>query len=535
MAKLIKYATDAREQLLEGARQISEIVGSTLGPLAANVTIERQYGPPIVLHDGVSVSREVDLVDKFQAMGANLLKEAASKTNDAAGDGTTTATVLGYAIAKEAHKNIVAGANPMLIRKGIEIAVEALDKELTQLSTPITKPEEVKQIATISAQNDEIGDIVADGIARMGKDGVLAVEESGALQTYLEVKEGMEFSRGWLSPYFITNQELSETVLDNPYILVTDMKFTTATDVMGFLGKFYESETQNKNILVIAEDISGDALATMATNKLRGTLGICAVKAPGFGDKQKDMLKDIAIVTGATYFSTDTGMKLSADTFEIEDLGRATRITATEKATIIVDGGGEKEDVQTRILELKNSIEKTESDFDREKFQERIARLTTGVGIIYVGASTETEMRERKERFIDAISATKAAMDDGIVPGGETALVRAALTEIPLHTVPDIQVGISIVKKAALAPFEKLMSNAGFDAGRKLSELERVTAKKNWGIDATDGVAKDMVKSGIIDPVKVTKSALRNAASCAIMILTTATIMVEEPKKDLNE
>lgn len=532
MAKLIKTGIEAKENLLEGARILSEVVGATLGPLAANVAIDRTYGPPIVLHDGVRVSDETNIIDPFHAMGANLLKEAASKTNDEAGDGTTTATVLGYEIAKEAHRNVVAGSNPMLIRKGIAIAIEAMDKELDSLSTPISKPEEVLQIATISAQNDEIGEIVADGINRMGKDGVLAVEESGSLQTYLEIKEGMEFSKGWLSPYFITNKELREAVLDNPYILVTDMKFGAIQDVVGFLKKFLEAQTNNKNILVIAEEVSGDALAMMSLNKIKGGMGICAVKAPGFGEKQKEMLQDIATVTGGTFFSTEMGNKLTEENFEISDLGRAARVTVTEKATVIVDGAGSKEDIQLRILELRNAAEKVELAFDQEKLQERIARLTTGVGIIYVGASSETEMRERKERIIDAISAAKAAMDGGIVPGGETALVRAALAEIPQNDVLDIQVGINIVKHAAEQPFRKLMSNAGFDSGEKLSELKRVISKKNWGIDATDGVSKDLVKSGIIDPVKVTKAALRNAASCAVMIISTGVLLVEEPKKE---
>lgn len=532
MARLIKFGTEAREQLLEGARILSDVVGSTLGPLAHNVAISRTYGPPMVIHDGVSASREVDLVDPFQAMGANLLKEAASKTNDAAGDGTTTATVLGYAIAQEAHRNIVAGSNAMLIRKGIEIAVEAMDKKLTEMAIPISKDGEILQIATISAQNPEIGEIVAEGIKRMGKDGVLAVEESGNSQTYLEIKEGMEFSKGWVHRYFVTNQELGEAVLDKPYILITDMKITNVTDILDFLKSFAEEPNkENKNILIIAEEISGSALEFLALNKINGVLNICAVKAPGFGEKQKDMLKDIAIVTGGKYFSTDVGEKLTKDNFNLEDLGRASRVTATEKATIIVDGAGDKEDIQLRILELKNTVEKSELEFDREKLQERIARLTTGVGIVYVGASSETEMRERKERFIDAISATKAAMDEGIVPGGETALIRASLAEIPVHEVADIQIGINIIRKASEEPFKKLMANVKFDSGRKLNELEHVLGKNNWGIDATDGRTKDLVKHGIIDPVKVTKSALKNAASCAVMIITTDTLLVDEPEK----
>lgn len=530
MARLFKIGPEAREQLLAGAKILSDIVGSTLGPLAANVAISRRYGPPVVMHDGVSVSREVDLVDPFQAMGANLLKEAASKTNDEAGDGTTTATVVGHAMAEEAHKNIVAGANAMLLRQGIELAVAAMDKELEALSTPITKDNEILQIATISAQNPEIGSIVADGIKRMGKDGVLAVEESGSTQTYLEVKEGMEFSKGWVHRYFVTNQELGEAMLENPYILVTDLKLSGVADVLEFLKKFAETPKENKSILIIAEEITGQALEFLALNKVQGALDICAVKAPGFGDKQKDMLQDIATVTGAKYFSSDTGSKLT-DEIELSDLGRAKRVTVTEKATIIVDGGGDNSEIQQRILELKNSESKAELAFDKEKLQERIARLTTGVGIIYVGASSETEMRERKERFIDAISATQAAMDEGIVPGGETALVRASRSITVTSSIRDIEVGINIVKHAAQQPFRRLMSNAGFDSGEKLLELTQAIPKANWGIDATDGKVKDLVKSGIIDPVKVTRSALRNAASCAVMMITTDSILVDEPEK----
>lgn len=534
MAKTLLFGTAAREHILAGAKVLADAVGSTLGPKGSNVAIARQYGPPIVMHDGVSVSREIDLVDPYENMGAQLLKEAASKTNDAAGDGTTTATVLGYAIASEAHKNIVAGANAMMLRQGIDQAVELMTIELGVLATPITTDAEVLQVATISAQNIEIGEIVADGIKRMGKDGVLAVEESGTTQTYLEIKEGMEFNRGWTSPYFVTNPELGECVLEKPYILVTDLKLSTISDVVSFLKKFAESSTDNKNLLIIAEDIVADALALLVVNKARGTLNVCAVKAPGFAEKQKDMLKDIAVVTGATYFSGDSGTVLSEERFKISDLGRASRVTSTEKNTVIVDGLGEKKQIASRLTQLKNTAEKAESDFDKEKLQERIARLTTGVGIIYVGASSETEMRERKERFIDGISATKAAMQEGIVPGGETALIRASFVLENIIAEGDKKLGIEVVRKAALQPFKKLMQNAGYDDGQMLAKLEQVTSKKNWGIDVLDGQAKELVKSGIIDPVKVTKQALSNAASCANMMLSTDTLVVSEPEKIRN-
>lgn len=535
MAKLLSFGIGAREQLLEGARQLSDAVGSTLGPRSNNVAIARQWGPPIVMHDGVSVSREIDLVDPYENMGAQLLKEAASKTNDAAGDGTTTATVLGYAIASEAHKNIVAGASSMALREGIEKAVTRMHAELESIAIPVKDDSELLQVATISAQNAEIGEIVADGIQRMGKDGVLAVEESGTTQTYLEIKEGMEFNRGWSSPYFITNPELAECVLERPYILVTDMKMTSVADAIGFLKKFAESQTENKNLLIIAEDVTSDALALMVVNKAKGVVSPCAVKAPGFGDKQKDMLRDIATVTGARYFSTEAGDKLTEESFNIEDLGRAVKVTSTEKNTVIIDGGGTKEEIDLRIAELRRTVDKVENDFDREKLQERIARLTTGIGIIYVGASSDTEMRERKERFIDGISATRAAMEEGIVPGGETALIRAAKSLDTLKAAGDIKLGIDVVRRAAEVPFRKLMSNAGYDAGRMLSELEQVISGKNFGIDVIDAKPKDMVKSGIIDPVKVTKHALKNAASCAIMMLTTSVLVVDEPQKETND
>lgn len=530
MGKLLLFGIEAREKLLQGVHKTAQAVGSTLGPKGSNVTIARTYGPPLVMHDGVSVAREVDLTDPFENLGAQLVKEAASKTNDAAGDGTTTATVLADAIATEAHKNIVAGSNPMMIRRGIEIAVKEMDTELNRLAIPITKPEEILQVATISAQNTEIGDIVATSIQKMGKDGVLAVEESGGQETYLEVKEGMEFAKGWLSPYFITNPELSECVLDDPYILVTDLKLSTVNDVIFALKKFDEAETDNRNILIIAEEVVGDALAMLITNKVRGAINVCAVQAPGYGDKRKDLLKDIATVTGATYFSAESGSRM--ESVNLADFGRAGRVTTTKDSTMIVDGKGNKEVISQRITELKNAFEKAEVDFDRERLQERIAKLTSGIGIIFVGASSESEMREKKERVIDAISATKAAMDEGIVPGGETALLRAALSLNDIDEKGDVAIGISIIKRASEQPFRKLVSNAGYDEGRMLSLVEKALSKKNHGIDVIDGESKDLVKNGVIDPVKVTKSALRNAASVATMILTTDTLIVDEPKND---
>jgi chaperonin GroEL len=539
MAKDITFDLAAREALLRGAKTLSDAVGSTLGPKGSNVAIAREYGPPIVIHDGIGVAREIILKDPNEAIGCELLKEASAKTNDNAGDGTTTAAVLGYAIAAEAHKNIVAGASAMRLRIGIEKAVAAMTKELDDIAIPVKGEAELLQVATISAQNEEIGKIVTEGISRMGTDGVLAVEESQTTSTYLEIKEGMDFNRGWLAPHFVTNPELGECVLERPYVLVTDIKLSSVADAQPFLQKFanaiQEHAVENPNILVIGEDITGDALALMIVNKLKGVFNVCAVKAPGFGDKQKDMLRDIAVVTGAKYFSTEAGDKLTEEGFDIEDLGRAEKVTATEKNTVIIGGEGATEAIASRVQELKNANEKAETDFDHDKLQERIARLTSGIGIVFVGASTEAEMRERKERFIDAISATRAAMAEGIVPGGETALIRASKALDTLKESGDVQLGIDLVRRASVQPFKKLMENAGYDSGKMLGELEAVLKKENFGIDVIDASPKNMVKSGIIDPVKVTKSALENAASCAVMMLTTSVLVAEEPKKERYE
>lgn len=534
MAKrILLFGREAREKVLEGAKILADAVGSTLGPKGSNVLFDRPYGPPSVIHDGVGVANEIDLIDPFQNAGAQLLKDAARKTNDAAGDGTTTATVLGYAIASEAHKNIVAGANAMIIRQGIEKSVKLMLSELDRIATPITNDAELLQVATISAQNPEIGEIVADGIKRMGSDGVLAVEESGTSQTYLEIKEGMEFNRGWIHPYFITNPELRESSYSDPYILITDLKLSSVADVIGYLSAFAATTNkENNSIIIIAEDVSIELIGIMAKNKLNGALGINIIKAPGFDLMQKEILKDMSIITGARFFSGDAGDKLSEDNFRLEDLGRAEKVVSTENNTVIINGIGKKEDIQLRIMELKNTSEKVESDFDKEKLQERIARLTDGIGVIYVGGSSSVEMKERKERFIDAISATRSAKEEGIVPGGETALIRASLVLDALVEQGDVQLGVNIVKMASKQPFRKLMQNAGYDDGRMLLELEMVMVKDNFGIDVIDAQGKDLIKSGIVDPVKVTKRALEYAASCAIMMITTDTLVVDEPKKE---
>lgn len=534
--KTLLFNVEAREELLKGAKLLSDAVGATLGPRSSNVAIERKYGPPTVIHDGVGVAKEIDIKDPYQNMGIQLLKDAASKTNDLAGDGTTTATVLGYAIASEAHKNVVAGAQVMALREGINQAVTTMITALDELAIPVKSEEELLQVATISAQDKEIGEIVASGLSRMGTDGVLAVEQSPSTQTYLEIKEGMEFNRGWVSPYLINNPTLGECVLENSYILVTDMKFSTVPDMVGVLKKFIESSTDNKNLVILGEEIADQALALLIVNRTSGSVNPLAIKAPGYGEKSKDLLKDIAVVCGARFFSNEAGDKLSEETFRIEDLGRASKVISTEKNTVIIDGNGDPEKIAIKIEELKNTLIKSESDFDKEKLQERIARLTTGIGVVFVGAASEVEMKEKKERFIDAISAARAAKEEGIVPGGETALIRASRALKDLKASGDIALGIEIVRKAAQKPFQKLMSNAGYDEGRMLSQLETVLTKKNYGIDVLDATSKDLVTNGIIDPVKVTKQALLNAASCAIMMITTNVIVgIERVKEESYE
>jgi chaperonin GroEL len=530
MAKLLKFGIEAREELLEGARILAEAVGATLGPRSSNVAIERQWGHPNVIHDGVGVANEIELPDPWRNMGVRLLKDAAKRTNEAAGDGTTTATVLGHAVASEAHRNIVAGSQAMALRNGIERAAKAMDEELSRIAVPVRDDGELLQVATISAQNAEIGDLVADGIRRMGRDGVLAIEESPNGQTYIEIKQGMDFNRGYAHPVFITNPEFNEASLESPYVLVTDFNLTDIQDIL-FLTRFTESERENNNIVVIAEDISGMALATLIGNQGK-TIRCIPVKAPGYQEAQKENLKDIATACGARFFSREAGERLTADNFDIADLGRAAKVTSTDKNTVIISGAGTKEAVEERISQLRDRAGKAETDFDREKLQERIARFTDGIGVIYVGGNSEAEVRERKERFIDALGATRAASDEGIVPGGETALVRAAAALSSLKAEGDEAIGIEIVRRASSRPFLRLMENAGYDGGRMLSELERVLKKRGWGIDVIDAVPKDMMEAGIIDPVKVTRHALMNAVSCAVMMMTTNVLVVEEPAKE---
>lgn len=526
MPKIIKFDTEAREKLLKGINLLTEAVSATLGPKGRNVAIDKKWGAPNVVHDGVTVAKEIDLEDPFENMGAQLLKEAASKTNDIAGDGTTTATVLAQAIVSEGLKNIQAGANPMVLRRGIDRAVEALVAELQKMSKKITNLEEMNQVATISAQNELIGRMISEALDKVGKDGVVTVEESKTMQMYVDYKEGMEFDKGYQSPYFVTDTDKMEASLEDPYILITDKKISAMADLMPFLEKFV---AVSKTLVIIAEEVEGEALTTLVLNKLRGAFNVLAVSAPGFGDRRKQMLEDIAILTGGTVISEETGRKL--DSTEIEDLGRAGRVTSTKDMTLIVDGKGQKKAIDSRVNQIKKELAATDSDFDKEKLQERLAKLAGGVAVINVGAATEVEMKEKKERVIDAVAATKAAIEEGIVAGGEVALLRVAVALDKLKSEnAEEQLGITLVKKALEKPFRKLIENAGLDEGVALTKV--LASAGNMGIDVMDGQMKDLVKAGVIDPVKVTRTALQNAASVAIMVMSTNVLITDKPEPE---
>ncbi len=524
MAKILKFDSDAREALLKGINVLTEAVAATLGPKGRNVAIDQKFGSPQVVHDGVTVAKEIELSDPFENMGAQILKEAASRTNDIAGDGTTTATILAQAIVSEGLKNIQAGSNPMILRRGIEKSVQTLVEELKKISKKITTPEESMQVATISAQNDEIGKLIAQALVKVGKDGVVTVEEGKTMQMGVDYKEGMEFEKGFLSAYFVTDTDKMEASLEDPYILITDKKISAMADLLPFLEKFV---AVSKTLVIIADEVDGEALSTLVLNKLRGTFNVLAVSAPGFGDRRRALLEDIAILTGGKVISADTGTKF--ESVEVEDLGRAGRVTSNKEATLIVDGKGSKKVIDTRISQIRKEISLSDSDFDKEKLSERLAKLTGGVAVINVGAATEVEMKEKKERVIDAVAATKAAIEEGIVPGGEIALLRVVKALDKLTGTEEELVGIKIVKKAVEAPFRRLVENAGLDAGIMLAKVQDLTG--NMGIDVYDGEVKDMVKAGIIDPVKVTRSALENAASVAIMVMTTNVLITDKPEE----
>ncbi|MBA4419526.1 MAG: chaperonin GroEL [Anaerolinea sp.] len=531
-AKQIVFGEDARRRLKAGVDMVANAVATTLGPKGRNVALDRKFGSPTITHDGVTVAKEIELEDAFENMGAQLLKEAATKTNDIAGDGTTTSTVLAHAIVTEGLKNLAAGANPMLLKGGIEAATKAVAAMIKEQSIEITTKDEIANVATISAQDRTIGSLIADVMDKVGKDGVITVEESKGLEFETEYVEGMQFDRGYISAYFVTDPEHMKSVIADPYVLIYDKKISAATDIVPLLEKLVQ--IGKRELLVIAEDIDGEALATLVLNKLRGMLNVLAVKAPGFGDRRKAMLQDVAILTGATVISDETGRKL--ETAVLADLGRAEKIEADKDNTTIIGGKGDTAAIKGRIDQIRVEIDNTTSDYDREKLQERLAKLSGGVAIIRVGAATETELKEKKHRVEDALSATRAAVEEGIVPGGGVALINAmACLDALKMDNEDAKIGVAIVRKALEVPMRKIAENAGKDGSVVVANVRREQEKtKNLhtGYDVLREEYLDLVKAGVIDPAKVTRGALENAASIAAMILTTEALITDVPEKD---
>jgi chaperonin GroEL len=517
------FNTDARAKLKRGVDQLAEAVKVTLGPKGRNVVIDKKFGSPTVTKDGVTVAKEIELSDPIENMGAQMVKEVATKTSDLAGDGTTTATVLAQAIFREGLKNVTAGANPMELKRGIERAVEAVVEQLKSISVPSAGKKEIAQVGTISANNDkEIGNLIAEAMEKVGKDGVITVEEAKGLETTLETVEGMQFDRGYLSPYFVTDPEKMETVLEDPYILIHDKKISSMKELLPLLEKSAQS---GKPLLIISEDVEGEALATLVVNKLRGTLKVCAVKAPGFGDRRKEMLRDIAVLAGGQVISEELGFKLENAT--LADLGRAKRVVVDKDNTTIVDGKGKPDDIKGRIAEIRAAIEKSTSDYDREKLQERLAKLSGGVAVINVGAATETELKEKKARVEDALHATRAAVEEGIVPGGGVALIRAQSSLDKLKGTEDEKIGFEIVRRALEEPIRMIAQNAGAEGSIVVARVKE-SKDKNFGYNAATDTYEDLVKAGVIDPTKVTRTALQNAASIAGLLLTTECVVVEK-------
>lgn len=533
MAKQIIYAEEAREKLKRGVDKLTRAVVTTLGPKGRNVALDKKWGAPNVVHDGVTVAKEIELDDPFENMGAQLVQEAASKTNDVAGDGTTTATLLAASIIGQGLKNITAGANPMELKRGIEKGVDLVAGEIKKVAKPVKTREEKAQIATISAADPDIGEIIASAFEKVGDDGVITVEEGKGLKTEVEYKEGMLIDKGYASPYFITDTERLEAVIENAHILVTDQKLTSLNDLLPLLENIAKV---TKNIVIIADDIEGEALATLVVNKLRGTLNALAIKAPGFGERRKEMLQDINILTGANFISEDAGRKLESTT--LEDLGRAERVVSGKEETVIVGGGGQKKEIEARIAQLRREVERADSDFDREKLEERLAKLAGGVAVIYVGAATEVELKEKKHRVEDAYEATKAALEEGVVPGGGVTPLRVRKVLKRVEAEGDEALGCEILYKALEQPVRMIAENAGADAGWVLSEIERKKGEGAaiFGYDAAKGEFGNLVKKGIIDPAKVTRIALQNAASVAVMVLTTEALITDIPeeKKEIS-
>ncbi|MCS6771745.1 MAG: chaperonin GroEL [Kiritimatiellae bacterium] len=524
-AKQLKYDQEARQAILAGVEKLSRAVKATLGPRGRNVVLDKKFGSPTITKDGVTVAKEIELPDPFENMGAQMVREVASKTSDVAGDGTTTATVLAEAIYREGLKNVTAGANPMSLKRGIDAAVEKIVENLQKQSKKVKDRAEIAQVATISANGDKsIGEIIADAMDKVGKDGTITVEEAKSIETTLDVVEGMQFDKGYLSPYFVTNPETMEAVLEDAYILIYEKKISNLQDLLPLLQNIAKS---GRPLLIIAEDVEGEALATLVVNKIRGTLQVAAVKAPGFGDRRKAMCEDIAILTGGRFISEDLGIKL--ENVQLSDLGRAKRITIDKENTTIVEGAGKTSDIQGRINQIRRQIEETTSDYDREKLQERLAKLAGGVAVINVGAATETEMKEKKARVEDALHATRAAVEEGIVAGGGVALIRAQSALDDLKLEGDEAIGVDIVRRACEAPLRQLVDNAGQEGAVVVQEVKK--QKGANGYDVATGEYVDMFKAGIIDPTKVTRTALQNAASIAGLLLTTECMVTEIPEK----
>lgn len=523
MAKEIKFSEDARRAMLRGVDALANAVKVTLGPKGRNVVLEKKFGSPLITNDGVSIAKEIELEDAFENMGAQLVKEVATKTNDVAGDGTTTATVLAQAMIREGLKNVTAGANPMVIRKGIEKAVKAAVEELKAISRPIEGKESIAQVASISSADDEVGQLIAEAMEKVGNDGVITVEESRGFITELEVVEGMQFDRGYLSPYMITDTEKMEAVLDTPYILITDKKITNIQEILPVLEKVVQS---GKQLLIIAEDVEGEAQATLIVNKLRGTFTCVAVKAPGFGDRRKAMLQDIAALTGGQVITEELGLDLKSTT--VEQLGSARQVRVTKENTIIVDGAGNSADIVARVNQIRAQLEDTTSDFDREKLQERLAKLSGGVAVIKVGAATETELKERKLRIEDALNSTRAAVEEGIVSGGGTALINVYNAVAAVKADGDEQTGVNIVLRSLEEPLRTIAANAGQEGSVIVERLKN--EKVGIGYNAATGTWVNMFEAGIVDPAKVTRSALQNAASVAAMFLTTEAVIADKPE-----
>ncbi len=524
MAKEIKFSEDARAKMLAGVDKLANTVKSTLGPKGRNVVLEQSYGSPTITNDGVTIAKDIELEDHFENMGAKLVSEVASKTNDIAGDGTTTATVLAQAIVTEGMKNVTAGANPVGIRSGIDKATKAAVEALHAMSHDVSSKSDISQIAAVSSSSEEIGKLIAEAMEKVGNDGVITIEESKGIDTSLDVVEGMQFDRGYLSQYMVTDEDKMEADLDNPYILVTDKKISNIQDILPLLQNIVQ---QGRPLLIIADDIAGEALPTLVLNKIRGTFNVVAVKAPGFGDRRKEMLQDIATLTGATVITDDLGLQLKDTT--VDQLGSAGKVTVDKENTTIVEGSGEKAQIKERVGQIKKQISETTSDFDREKLQERLAKLAGGVAVVKVGAATETELKERKYRIEDALNSTRAAVEEGFVPGGGTALINVIGKVAALEEKGDIQTGINIVKRALEEPVRQIAFNAGLEGSVIVEKLK--SEEPGVGYNASTGKWEDMVKAGIVDPTKVTRSALQNAASVAALLLTTEAVVADKPEE----